>query len=380
MTTHIWASATWRAIMCPGSVKAERRAPREEDSREAKDGTGLHQLTQEVIEGKVKLEDIDEPGRTWVDRCAYFIFETGSGESSNVECEKKVYVLGPRGEVLVSGRVDAFRNMGQELVLWDWKFYREEMEKEESEWQMLSYLAACMQEFPKAKIAHAFVYLPILDKTYEMTLERELVEETVIQLSEAWKEANKDPTRLSPGAWCGRCRALGGCPAVGDALAKIAGEVNLERIRGPGPVPTVAVLTEKIYNEIELWSPARFRGALEFLPILKPLQDALRLMLKRALVRDSDAHPGWKLIDKRSKASGDYARLRAVAGDHLLKVELDGCSTFSVSKAQEIIARRLLAHGKFRTLTEARTYAEVLFEGLAVRDTVQEVRRVKGGA
>ena len=357
MSTYLRASSVWRTHHCPGSLRAVRE--RKTKTAEEKFGTDLHALLQEVIENKVQLEQVDRPARAWLERCLKFL------GNAPAMAEHELFLIGPRGEAILRGTVDVFVHTTPELIeLYDWKFYREPLEEAESQWQMLSYLAAALQEHRQAQLARGVIYLPVLDMTYRLELERELLEETVRQLYDIWREAQTPEARLNPGAWCGRCSALAGCPAAQDALFELARQTNLERLRGHEALPTVGLMREAFYEEFELWSPARFRGALRYLPFLPALVAAMKQKLRSDLTEDPTKHPEWELRAKKLPATGELEALRAVTGGVLTSGEFDSCCTVSVAKLRRLLTEKI-----------GKPEADELLAGHYTQEETTELRR-----
>ena len=202
MSHYLYASQMWRAQNCPGSVKATRR----EKSRgklgppEAEYGIELHIMAEEVINGQLELERIPEPERAYIERCIEFL----KGRELKGETETPLFVL-VKGELIASCRADlvsvddtASEQTGQ-VVIPDWKFYRAPLEKYEWEAQGITMCAAALQEHKECHVAIAIAYLPILDMTYECRLDREMLDETVIQIYHTYLDANKEDPELHAG-------------------------------------------------------------------------------------------------------------------------------------------------------------------------------------
>lgn len=318
MSLHLYASSTWRATNCPGSVRAQghgdsTRATEPPATPEAEYGREMHLLIEEVIDGKVKLESIDEPGRTYIERCLEFLKERGIEGGLT---EKRLFVLGPRGVLLASCRADLLSVSGKEVTIPDWKLYHAPMEAKEWEWQGLTMCAAALQEYPEAETATAIAYLPILGHTNEAAMDRPALEAFVNEaILPAWEAANEESPPLRPGDWCARCSALAGCPAALDSVGELAKSMDLEKIRGEEKLPTVKVMTERFYDQISTWSRGRYSGAVELLPFLPALTDAIKLRLRDELAKGIN-HTSWELKGKNLPRAGSVSDVRSVLADH----------------------------------------------------------------
>lgn len=322
MKLYLYASEMWRAINCPGSVKATRK-PRESHAGggtgEAQFGWELHKVAEEVIDGKLELEQVAEPERTYISRCLTFL----KGRELAGETESPLFLL-VGGELVASCRADLLSvNPGAgEVVIPDWKFYRAPLDPMEWQWQALTMQAAALQEHKDCHVAVAVAYLPVLDMTYEYRLDRELLEETTLQIYGTFLEANKPQPRLSPGPWCGRCGHLADCAAVSGAVEELAEGLDLAALRDLAPPPTVAVIKEKLYVEVEKWSRGRFLGYLQVLPVLRPLIEALTDRLRRELAQGIH-HTDWELKDKRKPRVGTAHAVRTALRDFFTPTEFD---------------------------------------------------------
>lgn len=320
---YLYASQMWRAQNCPGSVKATRREKSSGGTRppEAEYGRELHKMAQEVIDGDLEIDQIPEPERGYIERCIEFL----KGRELKGETETPLFVL-VKGELIASCRADLLSVKDGVVTIPDWKMYRAPLEKYEWEAQGITMCAAALQEHKDCHVAIAIAYLPILDMTYECRLDRELLDETVIQIYHTFTQANKEDPELHAGAWCARCEALTTCPAAAASISSVASAANFELIRTPGDLPTVKVMERHFLSEIEKWSRGRFLGYVELLPFLQPLVDMLKKRLHRDLEK-GQSHTHWKLTDKRNNRKGTVLELRRVLGDRFTPEEIDAmCS------------------------------------------------------
>lgn len=353
MSYYLYASQMWRAMNCPGSVKATRREKSSggSGSPEATFGRELHKMTEEVIDGKLNIERISEPERDYILRCIEFL----KGKELKGETETPLFLL-VAGELIASSRADLL-SVGDEgeVVIPDWKFYRAPLDSDEWEWQGKTMCAAALQEHKNCHVAVAVAYLPILDMTYDCRLDRGLLTETVIEIFNTWQAANKEDPELNAGSWCARCEALTSCPAAAASITDLALQANFEAIRTPGSLPTVKVMERHFLSELNKWSRGRFAGYVELLPFLQPLVDAL----KKALHEDIEKghlHTNWKLVDRRNNRKATVSELRKVLGD-LYQVgftseEIDAMCTPRIGDVAKALAKKGYTEVQIDTMLE----------------------------
>lgn len=352
---HLRAHNASRVSDCPGSLQFQYAGKATKtDNPSMKFGREMHSLTEEVLKGEVLLEEIeDDDHRAWVERCLNFIMTTIVGTSlgqepwkdGRVDSEVPLFVLGQRGEHIASCRADAVCWRDEKtLIIPDWKFYRDPLDFQEHQLQLLVMCVAALQTY-KADVAQGILYLPIVDMTYNLDLTRELLPEAEIQLEEIWKDANADKPVLQSGKWCARCPCLVRCPTALESISKIEREVDLAKYTQMSldDLPTVQAQTVGILNRIHKLSPARVRRLVELYPLLAPLQDAIRAKLREDLERDATSHVGWELKERRSKAKGEIKALRSVAGDFNISAEEfeKKCVSVSVAKVRDLLAAKL---------------------------------------
>ena len=338
---YLYASEMWRARNCPGSVKATRkeRSATRGGTGEAQYGYELHRMTEEVIGGKLKVEAIDEPERGYIERCISFL----KGRDIVGETESPLFLL-VKGELIASCRADLLHvnKKAREVVIPDWKFYRAPLEPDEWGWQAFTMCAAALQEHKDCDTAVAIAYLPVLDMTYERVLFRHLLEETTLEIYETYQAANQTRPALNPGAWCARCEHLAGCPAAQGVMSDIAVAADLEAIRTPGKPPTVALMRQHFYSEIEKWSRGRFLGYLKALPFLRPLLEALTDRLRRELAQGI-SHTSWELSEKNKPRKGSVRALRKALGDLFSYDEIDDLCAPAFTRVTKALKRRGLS-------------------------------------
>ena len=309
----------------------------------------MHRLMEEIVSGKILGVSIPEPERTYIERCLNFLADKRE-EGVPFDTEKRLFVLGPRGLLLASCRADLFGHI-PELTIYDWKFYREPLEEREWEWQARVMAVAALQEHPGEDVCWAVAYLPVLDRTYERVFYRADLEKHLGQIASAHYAANLPVPRLIPGAWCARCRALASCPAAQEALMDLAKDMNLESIRTQRPIPTVSRQRTVLYGEIETWSRGRFQGAVELLPFLPALVDAIRLRLRRELA-EGLIHTQYELKPKALPRKGEVRDVRKALLDYLSPEEIDGCLVPSFTRLDAALKKKGYSGEQIRRLLE----------------------------
>jgi hypothetical protein len=304
-------------------------------------------MAEEVIDGKLELEQISETEREYIERCIKFL----EGRELKGETETPLFIL-VRGELIASCRADLL-SVGDEgeVVIPDWKFYRAPLDSDEWEWQGKTMCAAALQEHKNCHVAVAVAYLPILDMTYDCRLDRELLDETVLDIYHTYTQANKEDPELNAGAWCARCEALTNCPAAATSIASIASAANFEVIRTPGDLPIVKVMERHFFSEMQKWSRGRFAGYVELLPFLQPLVDALKKAL-HSDIEKGNTYTHWKLVNRRNNRKATVSELRKVLGDLFTPKEIDEMCTPRVGDVAKALAKRGYKEAEIDTMLE----------------------------
>lgn len=343
-----------------------------EESSEGRVGSELHGLVEETYHAG-SYDRLAEPERSWVNGCILML-DSLSGSEVKFQTEKLLFVLSPNGDLVASARADAILVGEESADIVDWKFYHEELEPLERRWQMNAMLVAVLQEYPELTEATCTVYYPILDRTYTYNILQNMRHHFESDLREIHAAVNAPNPPLRPGPWCARCKLLARCPAALGSIEKIAGGLNLAKLRGSaGRLPAVKTLEEAFWGEISCWSPARLRGAAEVLPLLTPLAAAIKRALRRDLEEDPGSHPAFELKAKRGRAHGLVEDLRRASRKHLTHDEFEACMSASAAKLRDALA------AKWGDLSrkDARAKAERILEPYVTREETTELRRRK---
>ncbi|MCK5652782.1 MAG: PD-(D/E)XK nuclease family protein [Gemmatimonadetes bacterium] len=373
---HLRAYSSWRQAECVGSTKFVTDVEAEfgrHDIPEAKAGRELHQLVEEVIRGTTQLEDIEDgESKRHVSKCLEFIEHWAYGHGkTEVPIE-----LHEDGELVVRCRIDYLDadTMDDSVVVVDWKFYHDALDKIESEWQMKVSLCAAAMHHGKNK-GTAKLYLPILDLTYEYEIEDVLkVYTTEILPVWVWLNERRD---LQAGPWCARCPVLGRCPTAGQTMQTVAASANLHAIWEAKELPTVKVMEKGLYEGLATLAPAKFRGVLKWLPVVPAFEKAVKRLLREQLAADPSSHPGWELKDKNLPATGDKDALYEATEEYLVAGEFESCKKLSVAQLKETLVDRLVATEKCGTKKAAGFAADTILGPHIVRNTTKELRRKK---
>jgi hypothetical protein len=211
--------------------------------------------------------------------------------------------------------------------------------------------AAALQEHSECHVAIAIAYLPILDTTYSISLDREQLEETVLEIYHTYTQANKEDPELHAGAWCARCDALTNCPAAATSIASVASAANFEVIRTPGDLPTVKHMERHFLSEVDKWSRGRFAGYVELLPFLQPLVDMLKKRLHRDIEK-GNTYTHWKLSNRRNNRKASVSELRKVLGDLFTPTEIDAMCSPRVGDVAKALAKKGYKEEQIDTMLE----------------------------
>lgn len=370
---HLRAYSGWRQVECLGSTHFVEDVEKEHgrhDIPEAKAGRDLHELVAQVLDGKVALADVEGEGSAHVERCIDFIREHGyDGGAAEVPFE-----LREGGELVVRCRADYVDQVGDSVVVVDWKFYREPLERIESEWQMkITICAAAMDRGVNKGFAKLF--LPILGLTYEYEVE-DVLKTYQTEILPAWEKLNESDS-LRAGPWCARCPVLGRCPAAAQTMQTIASSANLGKLWTAGELPTVKCMEQGLYEGLERMAPAKFRGVLEWLPVVPAFEKAVKRLLREQLVADPSSHPGWELRPKNLPATGDKEEIWDAVEPFLEPEEFEECKKLSVAQVKERLVERLVALGKCDTKKAAGHAADTILGPVTERKTITELRKKK---
>lgn len=370
---HLRAHSAWRQTECAGSTAFVTDIETEygrHDIPEAKAGSDLHQLVEDVLNGKVVLDDVQGDDKQHIERCVEFV-KRWAYEGGETEV---VFELHEDGEKVVGCRADYVTEMDDAVMVVDWKFYRDPLERIETEHQMMvTVCAAAMRR--GVNHGYAKLYLPILDLTYEYEVEDVLQTYTTVILP-AWEILN-EKTDLTAGPWCARCPVLGRCPSAQQTMQSVAASANLGAIWTSKELPTVKVMVDSLYEGLKTASPAKFRGVLEWLPVVPAFEKAVKRLLREQLEADPASHPGWELKSKNLPATGDAKVLEEVTEDYLDDGEFDDCRKLSVAQLRDVLVERLVSTGQVNTKKAGFFAVEALLGPHLTVKTTKELRRKK---
>lgn len=373
--SHLRAHSAWRQVCCAGSTKfvddIEGQYGRH-PIPEAKQGQDWHRLVDDVLEGRAALDALDgQDGREHVARCLEFIAAHGYAGKSEIPFE----VL-EAGETVLRCRADYVEELEGAVMVVDWKFYHEPLEKEETEWQMKCTVCAAALDRGVNK-GFAKLYLPILNLTYEYEV-TDVLKTYQTEILPAWEILN-NTDGLQAGPWCARCPVLGRCASAAGTMGELAVTTGLRGIweAQQKKVPTVSVMQKAAYDALSSWSPARFRGVLDWLPVVDPFAKAVKQLLRDRLTEDPHAYDDWELKEKNLPATGDARVLEAATEDYLEEGEFERCKKLSVSQLRELLVKKLVESGQVDTKKAAGFAVEAIIGPHIERKTTTELRRKK---
>jgi len=378
---HLRAYSAWRQVECLGSTRfvtdVETSYGRH-DIPEAKAGRELHQLVEQVLLGKVDVESLeDNDAKRHVSKCVEFVkhwaYEGGVTEVP--------FELEEKGEKVVRCRADYVTQMDEAVMVIDWKFYHTPLERIESEWQMkVSLCAAAMHR--GVNKGYAKLYLPILDLTYEYEIQ-DVLKVYQEEILPAWKRINERTAfqRLNAGPWCARCPVLGRCPTAAQTMQTVAGSADLHAIWEAKELPTIKVMEEGLYEGLKTMAPAKFRGVLEWLPVVPAFEKAVKRLLREQIKDDPSSHPDWELKDKNLPATcahpEDLEEIVVAEMSLLTPEEYSRCSKLSIAQLRTKIIDGLVVRGEFETKKAAGFAADTILGPHVARETTKELRRRK---
>jgi hypothetical protein len=313
--SEIGPSSAERWVNCPGSVRLSKGLPRTRSSQYAAWGTVCHDLSEQVLKGKVSEMDlmlrigevVEEDGNDiTIDE---EMVQTALGYAANVRrdevellASKKPAPVHVKIEEKVSlrsvdeelyGRLDAatFRK-GDVLLVRDLKTGKGKKVWAKENWQLSIYALAAAETFEVPLGAFDRVEL-IVDQPRAGGEDRWVApRDWLLAFQEKLRTAvaaTKEPDApLKAGEWCRWCKAAAVCPEIVSA-------VNREAQADFDVVPPAPV-TPAVVEAVPPWKLARI---LDWEENIKALLGAAYLRVQQLLESGVDV-PGYKLVDGRT--------------------------------------------------------------------------------
>jgi len=317
----VGGSTAKRVINCPGSVALVAQMPLQPSSKDAEQGTLLHDeiskflgelnyrftCSQDLIDDKLK------PALALMD-------EIDPDKTMEYEVETRVGF----GDLLpgVFGSADLLGRIGNKAIVLDWKFGSGVAVPAEENEQLMFYAAAAMRTpeaqwvFDGATEVELIIIQPPTIRRWTTTIER--IQQFERALVKAIKLAEQPDAPIKNGDHCRWCAAKPVCPVMTGAADR-AIAVRMDKI-------DVDKLGAYLHNAdlLEDW--------------IKDLRALAEEMLKKGR-----AVPGWKMVPKRATRSWvKEADAKAALLQHLKESEVVEMKLVSPAVAEKLLKAQKL--------------------------------------
>ena len=213
--------------LCPLSWRLTKDLP-DEQTEAAAEGTMLHAAVAGVLDEAAREAMTDEQAEL-VSQCINVLRGEADELKGGVLYERKASLHSGDGTLLTEGTADAvvLSDNGREATVIDWKFGFGKVIEAANNLQLAAYCAAVAQEFGLAKVK-GIIYQPRLHSLTDISYDNGngLFVGAVAKAVERIVARCKAPDAYAcPGEeQCRYCRARMNCPALKDALVKVADE------------------------------------------------------------------------------------------------------------------------------------------------------------
>jgi hypothetical protein len=317
----VGGSTAKRVMNCPGSVALVAQMPPQPSSKDAEQGTLLHDaisdflgtdggsfsMSQDLIEDKLL------PALALLD-------EVDPDKTMQYEVETRVGF----GDLLpgVFGSADLLGRIGNKAIVLDWKFGSGVAVPAEENEQLMFYAAAAMRTpeaqwvFDGATEVELIIIQPPTIRRWTTTIER--IQQFERALVKAVKLAEQPDAPIKNGDHCRWCAAKPVCPVMTGAADR-AIAVRMDKI-------DVDKLGAYLHNAdlLEDW--------------IKDLRSLAEEMLKKGR-----AVPGWKMVPKRATRSWvKEADAKAALLQHLKESEVVEMKLVSPAAAEKLLKAQKL--------------------------------------
>jgi hypothetical protein len=275
----VGGSSAKRVINCPGSVQLVKKAPPQPPSKYADEGTRLHSLVDQLVDGPGRIGDFDvTPEQAQkLDYCLRVLDDLDQCRSLTFDTEVRLAYDRVPG---VFGTVDLIgtNNNGDTALVLDWKFGDGVMVDAEENDQLLFYALLAWRSnhwaFEKATEIELVIVQPPKYRRWVTSIRRLMRFEEDLLNALRLAELPTPPTSI--GEWCRFCPAKVICPQQ-------TGEI--ERV---------------VRSELQKLSPEQLARALELSDKLESFISAARALAQQTLEAGLTV-PGWKLVPKQAR-------------------------------------------------------------------------------
>ena len=317
----VGGSTAKRVINCPGSVALVAQMPSQPSSKDAEQGTLLHDAISALLGtdgGSFSVPQDLMEDKLWP--ALALLDEVDPDKTMQYEVETRVGF----GDLLpgVFGSADLLGRIGNKAVVLDWKFGSGVAVPAEENEQLMFYAAAAMRTpeaqwvFDGATEVELIIIQPPTIRRWTTTIER--IQQFERALVKAVKLAEQPDAPIKNGDHCRWCAAKPVCPVMTGAADR-AIAVRMDKI-------DVDKLGAYLHNAdlLEDW--------------IKDLRALAEEMLKKGR-----AVPGWKMVPKRATRSWvKEADAKAALLQHLKESEVVEMKLVSPAAAEKLLKAQKL--------------------------------------
>ena len=317
----VGGSTAKRVINCPGSVALVAQMPPQPSSKDAEQGTALHNAISDFLGtdgGSFSvspdlIEDKLLPALALLD-------EVDPDKTMHYEVETRVGF----GDLLpgVFGSADLLGRIGNKAIVLDWKFGSGVVVPAEENEQLMFYAAAAMRTpeahwvFDGAAEVELIIIQPPVIRRWVTTIER--VQQFERALVKAVKLAEQPDAPIKNGDHCRWCAAKPVCPVMTGAADR-----------------AIAVRMQKIDVD-------KLGGYLHNADLLEDWIKDLRALAEEMMKKGRPV-PGWKMVPKRATRSwAKEADAKAALLQHLKESEVVEMKMVSPAAAEKLLKAQKL--------------------------------------
>jgi hypothetical protein len=345
----VGGSTAKRVMKCPGSVKLVQKMPPQPSSKYASEGTLLHNVIAEVLNGKplesflgVRHDGIELTQELIDDKllpALAMLDEVDPNKEMEYAVESRVGFEGLLDGVF--GSTDLLGRIGDRAIVLDWKFGDGVMVEAEENPQLMFYAAAAMRTpsvawvFEGATEIECIIVQPPEIRRWTTTFDRVRFFER--ELAYAVKLSDKPTPPMAQGDHCRWCAAKPICPLMTGVV-----ERSIAQAVATLPAAQISEYLAKA-DQLESW-----------------ISDLRALALQ--MMENGAKLPGYKLVAKRGiRKWVDEASAKAALLAHLPESEVVELSLISPAQAEKKLKKLKLAlpEGQAVSMSSGSTFAPV---------------------
>lgn len=344
------ASGMQRIALCPGSWRAEKECPAEEESEDALMGTRLHKH----MEDDTKPDDPSEAEavewcRNSVSRLREkYLADPDNQPPTDVEDLREIRMTDKQGQF--SGKPDRVLISGGKALIADYKFGRNQAPAVNGNLQLAALAVLVHQHCPQVETVYTAILQPYVSrqepKVCRYDARQLAAAENYIRDAIAAARAEDAPLRPS-GAACKYCRAQASCPA---AILQ---------------VQTVTALD--INGHWEQWTPEKRREMYDWAKFASKWADAVKGKLEKDLNAEM-AIPGLALTAgkkefKITDPTKAFVRLNELLPQTITQEAFTACCQVRVTDLGKLVYKGLNSeNGKTTTKESGEWMRDILAE------------------